>query len=67
MTFDPIKETRFRGKSIPELTREEMQDALVQALKEVHRLRTTAGEPLDASGSYMGTGSAYWNPNLAGR
>jgi hypothetical protein len=21
----------------------------------------------DASGSYMGTGSAYWNPNLAGR
>lgn len=21
----------------------------------------------DASGSYMGTGSAYWNPNLSGR
>lgn len=66
MTFDPMKDIQFRGKLISDLSPDELRDALVQALTELHRLKATEPAP-DASGSYMGTGSAYWNPDLAGR
>lgn len=50
--FDPMQDVRFRGKLIAELTREEMQEALVQSLKEAHRLRQphSTDSYLDASG-----------------
>lgn len=38
MAFDPIREVRFRGKAIPDLTREEMQEALVSALKALRHM-----------------------------
>ena len=33
--FDPLKHARFRGKPLATLTREELLDALIQALKEL--------------------------------
>ncbi len=36
--FDPMRHSMFRGRPIHALSREEMQDALVQALKRVHEL-----------------------------
>lgn len=36
--FDPLKHARFRGKPLTALDREELLDALVQALKEVRAL-----------------------------
>jgi hypothetical protein len=41
--FDPIKHARFRGKPLPELGREELLEALVQALKEVRKLYQQMG------------------------
>jgi hypothetical protein len=38
--FDPIQQVRFRGKALPDLSREEMLEALVQSLREVYTLKT---------------------------
>ncbi len=38
MTFDPRKNVRFRGKLISELSREEMEEALIQALTQIHQM-----------------------------
>ncbi len=38
--FDPKKHVRFRGKPIEALTREELVDALEQALREIHAARS---------------------------
>jgi hypothetical protein len=35
--FDPLKHARFRGKPLATLSREELLDALIQALKELRQ------------------------------
>lgn len=44
MAFDPTKDVRFRGKLIYELEPDELREALIQALKEVARLKASVGE-----------------------
>jgi hypothetical protein len=40
--FEPMQHVRFRNKAINELSRDELIEALVQSLREVHRLRTSS-------------------------
>lgn len=40
LDFDPLIQTRFRGKGLPDLSRDELLEALVFALKRVHYLQT---------------------------
>lgn len=37
--FQPMQHVRFRNKWIGELSRDELIEALVQSLREIHRLR----------------------------
>ena len=39
--FDPIRDVRFRGKALPDLTHAEMLEALTQALRQVRHLEET--------------------------
>ena len=41
LDFDPMRDVRFRGKALSELTHRETLDALVQALAQVRYLEMT--------------------------
>ncbi|TXN79283.1 hypothetical protein [Methylobacterium sp. WL8] len=46
LPFDLARDTRFRGKPIPALTKQELRAALMQALERMHFLEET--RPLGA-------------------
>ncbi len=52
--------------NLPDAAFDAIARKFTKALAEARAPKTGELSP-DASGSYMGTGSAYWNPNLSGR
>ena len=46
--FDPVRDVTFRGRAIAKLDRDELLDALVQALWRLHELEQPARDPVFA-------------------
>ena len=60
LPFDLTRDTRFRGKPIPALTKQELRAALIQALERVYFLEET--RPLGAYSRRDHTGAALLPP-----